>query len=75
MKKNSKINISYDNEVDAVYISLTSDNKIKIKNTYTCDELKENLGGDINLDFDQDGRLVGIEIINASNVLHKELLE
>jgi uncharacterized protein YuzE len=29
---------------------------------------------DINLDFDQDGRLVGIEILAATTRLHPELL-
>jgi len=60
--------ITYDPEVDAAYISLTSE---KGDNITTLS--LENRS--ILLDFDADNRLVGIESIDASNNLPKELFE
>ena len=50
--------IEYDKEVDALYIRLV---ETKIART---DEFVEG----INLDFDEKGRLVGIEILNATEI-------
>jgi uncharacterized protein YuzE len=36
--------------------------------TYPCDPMVVN--GEINLDFDRDGRLVGVEVLGASRLLH-----
>ena len=58
----------YDEEVDAAYISI--DDSIKegqVKNTI---ELNEN----IIVDFDANGKLIGIEILDASSVLTKKAL-
>jgi uncharacterized protein YuzE len=48
--------IEYDKEVDALYICLQ--NK-KVKKTKQVEE-------GINLDFDKNGRLIGIEILDAT---------
>jgi uncharacterized protein YuzE len=50
---------TYDRSVNAAYI-LLDDNIYfgRVKNCYQCDINK--VGGMINLDFDADGRLVGI---------------
>lgn len=65
--------ITYDKSVEAVYIQLTD--KIipgGVKNTYPCDPL--DVKGIINLDFDKEGKLVGIEVLGADNKLPKEVL-
>jgi uncharacterized protein YuzE len=40
---------------------------------YPCDPVE--VGGMINLDFDEQGRLIGIEVLAASSKLPKYLLE
>lgn len=41
--------------------------------TYLCDPSE--IHGMINLDFDEDGKLTGIEILGADKFLHKEILD
>lgn len=68
--------IEYDKEADAAYIYLIPNEDIKpewVKKTYVCDPVV--VDGIINLDFDSRGLLGGIEIIDASKKLPKELLE
>ncbi len=65
--------ITYDRTVDAAYIYLIDDNRSgKVKKTYPCDPVE--VKGMINLDFDNEGRLIGIEVLDASNKLPSELL-
>jgi len=66
--------ITYDYSVDAAYIYLVYPIvERQIEKTYTCDPTE--VGGQINLDFDVSGRLLGIEVLSASNKLPSELLE
>ena len=65
------IKISYDKKADAAYIFL--EHETGIKKTYPCDPQAVN--GMINLDFNNEGRLVGVEVLGASKKLAKELLE
>lgn len=58
----------YDKEVDAGYIYL--DYPIKDGEAKKTIELNEN----IILDFDEKGKLLGVEILNASEVLNKKTL-
>ncbi|MEK6952064.1 MAG: DUF2283 domain-containing protein [Nanoarchaeota archaeon] len=58
----------YDKEVDAGYIYL--DYPIKDGEAKKTIELNEN----IILDFDEKGKLLGVEILNASKVLNKKTL-
>ncbi len=58
----------YDKEVDAAYIYLV--HPIREGQAKSTVELKEN----IILDFDREGKLVGVEILNASKVLNKKAL-
>lgn len=58
--------LEYDKDVDAAYVCLDAKN---IKSTKTV-EINEN----IILDLDKDGKIMGIEILNASKVLNKRLL-
>lgn len=60
--------IEYDASVDAAYIRLKSDSdSTPLGFTYGCNP--QEVEGQIHLDFDSDGRLVGIEILQASKKL------
>ncbi len=60
--------IEYDKDVDAGYIYLVDE--IKDGEAVKTIELEPN----IILDFSKDGKLLGIEILNASKVLNKDVL-
>jgi uncharacterized protein YuzE len=64
--------IRYDRRVDAAYITLGDAEILAggVSRTVGCDPLREM----INLDFDHQGYLVGIEVIDASKKLSPELL-
>jgi uncharacterized protein YuzE len=67
------MNLTLDTEVDAAYISLTGPVSAgAVVKTYCCDP--HGVGGQIHLDFDADGRLLGIEILGASSKLPLDLL-
>ncbi|NGX36625.1 MAG: hypothetical protein K1000chlam1_01475 [Candidatus Anoxychlamydiales bacterium] len=66
--------LTYDEEVDAVYIYLKSKiNPGEVKKTYSCNN--EEIEGIINLDFDDKMKLIGIEILEAKNKLPSILIE
>lgn len=56
--------ITYDEEVNAVYL------RLKETSYYESDEIKEGLI----LDYDEEGNLIGIEILDASEYLSPEEL-
>ena len=60
--------IEYDKEVDAAYIYL--EHPIKEGEAKKTVKVKE----DINIDFDNKGKLLGVEILNASRHLNKKLI-
>ncbi|HIH42436.1 TPA: DUF2283 domain-containing protein [Candidatus Woesearchaeota archaeon] len=60
--------LEYDKEVDAAYIYL--DQPLKDGEAKKTIELNEN----IILDFDDKGKLLGVEILNATKVLNKKVL-
>ncbi|MBM4116986.1 DUF2283 domain-containing protein [bacterium] len=65
--------ITYDPKTDAAYIYL--EDKIGpsgVARTYPCDP--KGVNGQINLDFDSEGRLLGIEILDARRKLPEDLL-
>ncbi|TBN55519.1 DUF2283 domain-containing protein [Glaciihabitans arcticus] len=67
------MNIKYDARVDAAYIQLADEILSGgVDHTYLCDTTE--IDAMINLDFDADGRLLGIEIMDASRVLPVEVL-
>jgi uncharacterized protein YuzE len=60
--------ITYDKSVDAAYIYLADGIAAGgVAKTYCCDPVEVN--GQIHLDFDEQGRLVGIEVLDASKLL------
>ena len=65
--------ITYDKSVDAAYIYLIDEIRPSaVKRTYSCDPVEVN--GEINLDFDADDRLIGIEILGASKRLPEAVI-
>ena len=68
------MNVTYDRSVDAAYIYLAGEIRPgQVKKTYPCDPTEVN--GQINLDFDEAGRLLGIEVLDAARLLPKSVLE
>lgn len=67
------MNIKYDNTINAAYVYLTEIACGEAVKTYCCDPIE--VGGQINLDFDKGGRLVGIEVLDASNRLPLEVVQ
>jgi uncharacterized protein YuzE len=66
------LRITYDRSVNAAYIYLAGDMD-PVAYTYPCDPAE--VRGQINLDFDADGRLIGVEVLDASRKLPKALLD
>jgi uncharacterized protein YuzE len=65
--------ITYDKTQNAAYIIFDESSDTKSANTYTCDPAE--IGGLISLDFDSNGRLIGIEVLEADKRLPKILLK
>ena len=65
--------ITYDKSVDAAYIYLKMIFPGEVAKTYSCNPIE--VGGEINLDFDSGGCLIGIEILDASKKLPANFLE
>ena len=68
--------VTYDPQVDAAYIYLREIDSGGVKHTVPLDDLESNVEsvGRLVLDFDEEGRLVGIEALDACEVLPPELL-
>lgn len=65
--------VTYDESVDAAYIQLADDiGTGGVAQTYACDP--DEIGGMINLDFDAGGRVIGVEVLDASKLLPPEVL-
>jgi uncharacterized protein YuzE len=64
--------ITYDRETDAAYIYLVPIADGGVARTYPCDPSE--VDGMINLDFDREGRLIGIEVLDASRKLPQAVL-
>jgi uncharacterized protein YuzE len=67
------IRIKYDPDADAAYIHLTNVALDPGRDTIEV-ETPENSTGMVNMDW-KDGKLVGIEILNASTLLPEDLLD
>jgi uncharacterized protein YuzE len=66
--------VSYDKSIDAAYIYLVEViGPGDVSKTYPCDPLET--GAEINLDFDRAGRLLGIEVLDASRALPHQVLK
>ena len=68
-----RLTVTLDEEVDAAYVYLHgSSERVGSATQHMLDEPRAN--GSIILDFDREGRLLGIEVLGASNALPKSLL-
>lgn len=65
--------IEYDKEVDAAYISFKEREGGEVCFSSNCVQPQE-CPGEVNLDFDSGGRLLGIEILHASQVLPARII-
>ncbi|MBO2446380.1 DUF2283 domain-containing protein [Actinomadura barringtoniae] len=68
------LKITYDQKANAAYIYLADpEGNSRVARMYPCDPVE--VEGMINLDFDEDGRLIGIEVLGADSKLPRRLLE
>jgi uncharacterized protein YuzE len=65
--------ITYDREADAVYVHLTEDPLTPGRNTIKADT-PPGVAGFVALDW-KHGRLIGLEILDASSRCHHDLLD
>jgi len=66
--------VTYDREVNAAYVHLTDPQvQVPAAHMYPCDPAE--VRGMINLDFDSEGRFIGIEVLAASPKLPGYVLE
>ena len=72
LRMNKPLKVTYDPDVDAAYIYLTEIPAGGVARTYCCDSAE--VDGMINLDFDAEGRLLGIEVLGAKTKLPIGLL-
>lgn len=67
------VRVTYDKTADAAYVYLTEpQTRVKSARMYPCDPVDADAM--INLDFDEQGRLIGIEVLAASSRLPEYLL-
>ncbi len=65
--------VRLDKSIDAAYIRLKNEiNEGEVAKTYPCDF--KSVGFELNLDFDESGVLIGIEVHHASKHLPPALL-
>ena len=70
----AELKVTYDRTVNAAYIYFTDPQVLnKVATMYPCDPIE--VDGMINLDFDESGRLLGIEVLAASSKLPQFLLD
>lgn len=74
LKNNQPITVAYDTEADAAYIYLTPENEAaKVVMTYPCNPVETK--AEINLDFNAEGQLIGVEVLDASKKLKEYLIK
>ena len=68
------VRVTYDKTANAAYVYFT-DPQVHVYSAhmYPCDPV--DVDGMINLDFDEQGRLIGIEVLAADSKLPKYLLQ
>lgn len=65
--------VTFDSKGDVAYIQIADHIPPgSVAKTYPCDPVEA--GGMINLDFDAEGRLLGIEVLGAASRLPREVL-
>jgi uncharacterized protein YuzE len=65
--------VTFHRRTNAAYIYFTEEGASRhVAKTYACDPTQ--VDGMINLDFDAEGRLIGVEVLGASDKLPSSLL-
>ncbi|MEV5576640.1 DUF2283 domain-containing protein [Spirillospora sp. NPDC052269] len=69
------LRVTYDKQANAAYIYFSDPQKAApmVKSMYPCDPVE--VDGMINLDFDEEGRLLGVEVLAARSKLPQYLLD
>lgn len=68
------VRITYDQEANAAYVYFADPQaQLKVARMYACDPVQ--VGGMINLDFDESGRLIGVEVLGSTSKLPKYMLD
>ncbi|MHB9858954.1 DUF2283 domain-containing protein [Streptomyces sp. YIM S03343] len=68
------VRVTYDPKADAAYVYFTDPQaRTNAAHMYPCDPVE--VGGMINLDFDENGCLIGVEVLAASSKLPQYLLD
>lgn len=68
------VRVTYDKQANAAYIYFTDPQvRQNVSHMYPCDPI--DVGGMINLDFDEAERLIGVEVLAASSKLPQYLLD
>lgn len=66
--------VTYDAKANAAYLYLTEPQAARrVGRMYPCDPIA--VDGMINLNFDDDGRLIGVEVLGASTKLPRYVLD
>jgi uncharacterized protein YuzE len=64
---------TYEDRSGSLYLELSTAGESRmVAKTYPCDPIE--VGGIINLDFDKDGHLIGIEILGTTTLLRPSVL-
>ncbi|MQY05914.1 DUF2283 domain-containing protein [Actinomadura macrotermitis] len=73
----AELKVTYDGQANAAYIYFEDPVQAGAPGSavkmYPCDPIA--VGGMINLDFDREGRVIGIEILDARSMLSPYLIE
>lgn len=67
--------VTYDGQVNAAYIYLQPIGPGEVKRTHVCGSETDGPARDVNLDFDSQGRLIGVEVLYASHRLPKAFID
>ncbi|WP_329453959.1 DUF2283 domain-containing protein [Streptomyces sp. NBC_01497] len=68
------VKVTYDKTANAAYIYFT-DPQVSVRSAHTCPCDPIDVDGMINLDFDKQGRLIGIEVLAATSKLPEYVLQ
>ena len=67
------VGVTYDPEADAAYFYLVEEIRLgEAVRTVSVDP--QSIGGMVNLDLDADGRILGLEVLDASRLLRRDVL-
>jgi uncharacterized protein YuzE len=67
--------VSFDAEANATYIYLADEPRLGWRHGKTVPVLVDESNGMVNIDIDDDGRIMGIEILPARSLLSEKVLQ